>query len=87
MEDAWWYGATHASARIALIAATYADARDTITRAFGCGSWACGELGGGALTKLLPLLPVQWFHRYSKALPEIYGEENADFENTDAARD
>ena len=30
MEDAAWYGATHPNERIALIAATYADARDTM---------------------------------------------------------
>lgn len=30
MEDAWWYGATHHNQRIALIAPTYADARDTM---------------------------------------------------------
>ena len=56
MEDAWWYGATHASARIALIAATYADARDTMVE---------GESG------LLNLLPEGCLSAWNRSLGEL----------------
>ena len=56
MEDAWWYGATHEASRIALIAATYADARDTMVE---------GESG------LLALLPEGCLTTWNRSLGEL----------------
>lgn len=56
MEDAWWYGATNAGSRIALIAATYADARDTMVE---------GESG------LLALLPEGCLTTWNRSLGEL----------------
>jgi phage terminase large subunit-like protein len=56
MEDAWWYGAIIPSARIALIAATYADARDTMVE---------GESG------LLSLLPEGCLTAWNRSLGEL----------------
>jgi phage terminase large subunit-like protein len=56
MEDAWWYGATHSVSRIALIAATYADARDTMIE---------GESG------LLALLPDGCLTTWNRSLGEL----------------
>jgi phage terminase large subunit-like protein len=56
MEDAWWYGATNKASRIALIAATYADARDTMVE---------GESG------LLNLLPDGCLSAWNRSLGEL----------------
>lgn len=51
MEDASWYGATHPGERIALIAATYADARDTMVE------------GDSGVLRCLPSAMVQTWNR------------------------
>jgi phage terminase large subunit-like protein len=56
MEDAAWYGVTHSEARIALIAATYADARDTMVE---------GESG------LLGILPRSAIATWNRSLGEL----------------
>ena len=56
MEDAWWYGATHPDTRVALIAATYADARDTMVE---------GESG------LLALIPDGMLGAWNRSLGEL----------------
>lgn len=56
MEDAWWYGAITPNARIALVAATYADARDTMVE---------GESG------LLNLLPDGLLQTWNRSLGEL----------------
>lgn len=56
MEDAWWYGAKTPQARIALIAATYSDARDTMVE---------GESG------LLNLLPEGLLQTWNRSLGEL----------------
>jgi phage terminase large subunit-like protein len=56
MEDAAWYGATHNEARIAFIAATYADARDTMVE---------GESG------LVRILPTSAIATWNRSLGEL----------------
>ena len=56
MEDAWWYGVSNPNARIALIAPTYADARDTMVE---------GESG------LLSLLPDGCLRTWNRSLGEL----------------
>ncbi|MCC3246688.1 terminase family protein [Methylocystis sp. WRRC1] len=56
MEDAAWYGATHPRERIALIAPTYADGRDTMVE---------GDSG------LLSLLPSSMLKTWNRSLGEM----------------
>jgi phage terminase large subunit-like protein len=56
MEDAAWYGSTHPGERIALIAATYADARDTMVE---------GDSG------LLACLPRSYVATWNRSLGEL----------------
>ena len=56
MEDAFWYGATHANVRIALIAATYADARDTLIE---------GQSG------LISVIPQSFVHTWNRSIGEL----------------
>ncbi len=56
MEDAAWFGAANAAARIALIAATYADARDTMVE---------GDSG------LLSRLPGAFVETWNRSLGEL----------------
>lgn len=56
MEDAAWYGATHPGERIALIAATYADARDTMVE---------GDSG------LRSCLPPGYIETWNRSLGEL----------------
>jgi len=74
MEDAAWYGATHADERIALLAATYADARDTVVE---------GESG---LLKSLPLAFVENWNRSLGELVLINGTRYKLFSTTGGSR-
>lgn len=56
MEDAWWFGARTPGARIALIAATYADARDTMVE---------GDSG------ILSLIPDGLLKTWNRSLGEL----------------
>jgi phage terminase large subunit-like protein len=56
MEDAFWYGATHPNERIGLIAATYADARDTMVE---------GSSG------LLSIVPAPCLFAWNRSLGEL----------------
>lgn len=56
MEDAAWFGATNPASRIALIAATYADARDTMVE---------GDSG------LLSRLPSSFIQTWNRSLGEL----------------
>lgn len=56
MEDAWWFGAHSPGSRIALIAPTYADARDTMVE---------GDSG------LLSLLPEGLLQAWNRSLGEL----------------